>query len=272
MHMRLRVVILIVTLLAVAAVVVACASGAHAGQSTSAQASTGSSAQPGEIFAERQGTKGATTSVATAGTKPVPTSGATASTKPIPTSVVTAATTLTTLSVAVGKLPTIAPLNPAFLDSLRLPAIDMSSIAAVGYPLGVRPTSQDFLSVRGIQVPSLGGLELPSLGTDHAAPGVIPATYDLRTLGRVTSVKDQNPYGTCWSFASLGSLESCLLPGETWDFSEDNMVLTSGFDYPRRPLRLRAATSGCPPPTWSAGAAPSTRATTPTGTATRRPA
>ena len=48
-------------------------------------------------------------------------------------------------------------------------------------------------------------------------------------------MKDQNPYGTCWSFAACGSLESCLLPGESRDFSEDNMVLTSGFNYPGAP-------------------------------------
>jgi C1A family cysteine protease len=64
----------------------------------------------------------------------------------------------------------------------------------------------------------------------HAAARSYPAAYDLRTLGKVTSVKDQGPYGTCWSFAATGSLESCLLPGESRDYSEDNMVLTSGFD------------------------------------------
>ncbi len=44
-----------------------------------------------------------------------------------------------------------------------------------------------------------------------AAP--IPAKYDLRAHGRVTRVGLQNHYGTCWIFAAIGSLESCLLPG-----------------------------------------------------------
>ncbi len=58
-----------------------------------------------------------------------------------------------------------------------------------------------------------------------------PSSYDLRTLGRLTPVRDQDPYGTCWSFATYGSLESRLLPGETYDLSENNMVWFSGFDY-----------------------------------------
>ena len=57
-----------------------------------------------------------------------------------------------------------------------------------------------------------------------------PASYDLRTDGKVSPVKDQDPFGTCWAFAALASLESGLLPGEERDFSEDNMVLRSGFD------------------------------------------
>ncbi|HEY5388335.1 MAG TPA: lectin like domain-containing protein, partial [Thermoleophilia bacterium] len=70
-------------------------------------------------------------------------------------------------------------------------------------------------------------------GTRQAAPlAAFPSSYDLRALARVTSVKDQGQHGTCWAFASMGSLESSLLPTETQDFSEDNMVLTSGFNYP----------------------------------------
>ena len=37
-------------------------------------------------------------------------------------------------------------------------------------------------------------------------------------------------YGTCWAFAALDSLESALLPADPQDFSEDNLVLASGFD------------------------------------------
>ena len=116
------------------------------------------------------------------------------------------------------------PLNPAFLESLVSLPIGVPSGADVGQALGSRPGPQDFSRTAGMQVPGVRALALP-------------ATYDLRTLGRVTPVKNQNPYGTCWSFAACGSLESCILasgalPPEIRDFSEDNMVLTSGFNYP----------------------------------------
>ncbi|MBQ8148531.1 MAG: hypothetical protein IJ040_07070 [Lachnospiraceae bacterium] len=39
----------------------------------------------------------------------------------------------------------------------------------------------------------------------------IPSSYDSREYGRVTSVKNQNPYGTCWAFAAMGAAESSLL-------------------------------------------------------------
>ena len=72
----------------------------------------------------------------------------------------------------------------------------------------------------------------PGVAQPQAAPLIYayPPAYDLRSEGKVSSVKDQNPYGTCWAFAALGSLESNLLPGESWDFSEDNLIWYSGFD------------------------------------------
>jgi C1A family cysteine protease len=53
-----------------------------------------------------------------------------------------------------------------------------------------------------------------------------PVSWDWRALGGVTSVKDQNPYGTCWSFASIGDLESKILIdfAQTRDYSEHNIV------------------------------------------------
>lgn len=58
-----------------------------------------------------------------------------------------------------------------------------------------------------------------------------PSSYDLRTQGKLTPVKNQGACGSCWAFATYGSLESFLLPAETWDFSEQNLIDEHGFDY-----------------------------------------
>ncbi|HQK25743.1 MAG TPA: C1 family peptidase, partial [Synergistaceae bacterium] len=38
----------------------------------------------------------------------------------------------------------------------------------------------------------------------------LPVSFDLRTRGGVSPVRDQSAWGTCWTFAALGSLESFL--------------------------------------------------------------
>jgi C1A family cysteine protease len=58
----------------------------------------------------------------------------------------------------------------------------------------------------------------------------IPIKYDLRQTGRITPVKTQFDTGACWAFASFGAMESTLMPNEKWDFSEDHLSLSHGFD------------------------------------------
>jgi C1A family cysteine protease len=74
---------------------------------------------------------------------------------------------------------------------------------------------------------SLAGARYSPLGA------LYDASFDLRDLGKVSSVKSQSPFQTCWTFAAIGSLESCLLPGEPRDFSEDSLVWFHGFDAAR---------------------------------------
>ena len=57
------------------------------------------------------------------------------------------------------------------------------------------------------------------------------SNYDLRNLGRLSSVKDQGPNGSCWAFATYSSAESVLLPKESLDFSEKSLRNNHGFDW-----------------------------------------
>lgn len=58
----------------------------------------------------------------------------------------------------------------------------------------------------------------------------LPSSYDLRDYGKVTAMRNQGPNGSCWAFASYGSLESTMLP-QLNDFSEKHMRNTHGFDW-----------------------------------------
>ncbi|MBU8923057.1 MAG: hypothetical protein KOO63_14660 [Bacteroidales bacterium] len=51
------------------------------------------------------------------------------------------------------------------------------------------------------------------------------ASWDWRSTSEVTSVKNQNPYGTCWAFGTLGSFEAFILINESiaYDYSEHNI-------------------------------------------------
>lgn len=119
----------------------------------------------------------------------------------------------------------LAPLNPEFVkmvDNSRRGLQGPVLRTPEGHGLGLLPSPVDFSHLVGRDT-----------GQKAALRAVTNTTYDLRSLGRVTPVKNQGVYGTCWAFASYGSLESCLLYSlsETNDFSENNLANLSGFDY-----------------------------------------
>lgn len=58
----------------------------------------------------------------------------------------------------------------------------------------------------------------------------LPEKYDLRDYGRVSEVRDQGSWGTCWAFAALSALESSLLPDQKWEFSVDHLAMDNGFN------------------------------------------
>lgn len=58
---------------------------------------------------------------------------------------------------------------------------------------------------------------------------IIPSKYDLRQRRRVSKVRNQGSYGTCWAFAALEALESTILPEEEKLFSVDHMTMSNSF-------------------------------------------
>ncbi len=113
-----------------------------------------------------------------------------------------------------------APLNPKFVKGNATAAAQGVSATrdASGRILGYRP----------------GPTIIPPRPVDARRAQTVrefPASFDLRAIGKVTPVRDQNPYGTCWAFGTYGSLESNLLTAENWDFSENNLANWSGYDW-----------------------------------------
>lgn len=57
----------------------------------------------------------------------------------------------------------------------------------------------------------------------------LPASYDLRDKGRVSAIRNQGAYGTCWAFGALTAMESALLPENFYLFSVDHMSMCNSF-------------------------------------------
>ncbi len=98
-------------------------------------------------------------------------------------------------------IPGFAPLNPAFVN-----------------------TTPEF-PVSPVSLSHVKGTVDESVHTSY------PSYFDLREGNLVSSVKNQGAHSICWTFSAYTSLESCLLPDETTDFSEWHLANTHGFDY-----------------------------------------
>ena len=130
-----------------------------------------------------------------------------------------------------------APLNPEFIayqNAFQSPESvkQINSKDQLGYipePAEKTHLKGKKVSKKALEAEVQGISDVPAGDTGEIVSAA-PATYDLRTSGRVSPVKNQGSCGSCWAFASYGSLESEALTGQVFDFSENNLKNTHGFD------------------------------------------
>ena len=113
--------------------------------------------------------------------------------------------------------PAMASLNQEFIEFQKSPtSFLLFRYTTEGNPLGLLPSPHDvsyFKYQPRVKVASL------------------PSSYDLRQTNKLTPVRNQGSCGSCWAFATYGSLESFLLPSQLLDFSEQHLIDTHGYDW-----------------------------------------
>lgn len=143
------------------------------------------------------------------------------------------------VAFAVGEVGAVstAPINPAFLRwKKRDNKLSLPIKPNVNRPKLMAASNEEPVEERPLgQMPDLfdsSYLSRLNFNVNRGVADALPSSYDLRN-GRLTHIRDQGDYGTCWAHASYSSLESWLLinKGLSFDFSENNLANLHGFDW-----------------------------------------
>src|SRR5665648_243755 len=91
---------------------------------------------------------------------------------------------------AFAQEPNLAPLNPEFIQYQQnlQRGIITQQVTEEGYGLGLVPPPIDLSHLKGQKI-----------GRKISLEAHLPISYDLRTTGKLSSVKNQGSYGTCWA-------------------------------------------------------------------------
>ncbi len=132
----------------------------------------------------------------------------------------------------------LAPANPEFLDYLsRINNTVARQTVATEYTNG--STAYVFLDGEipsPVDLSHTQGQHIRPVSTHPIVGASYPGSYDLRTVSKISPVKNQGNAASCWAFGAVASLESYSLPGESLDLSENNIkntlasTYTDGFD------------------------------------------
>ncbi len=126
------------------------------------------------------------------------------------------------------------PLFRGLLLSFSLLLACTGSFAGVSWDPGFVPgfsgTPELSRNTPGSRLPLPLAVGNPEAGVFGEEP--LPLSLDLRTLGQVSSVKNQGKFDTCWAFATLGAVESSLLlQGTEANFSELYLAYFTYADF-----------------------------------------